>query len=80
MNKFKIASPVEENMNSDQGAMSVGLDFYGLQEHLILCRSQGSFSANLGFAFDRVRRFVFARVVTTATGVLFVLGVGYLLV
>jgi hypothetical protein len=71
---------VKEDAISEQVAMSIGLDFYGLQEHLTLCRSDRNLYFSVKYARERVRSFVFTHVVTTFTGTLVVLGVGYLLV
>jgi hypothetical protein len=80
MTKNKLFFAAEQSKASEHAARSGSLDLYGLQEHLILCRSQGKFSFNLKCTLDRVHSFVFARIVTTFTLSFIVLGVGYLLV
>jgi hypothetical protein len=79
MIKDRIFGSDERSGATERVAMSVGLEFYGLQEHLISCRSHSSLSFNLKCALDRVQSFVFTRVVTTVTGVSLLVGVGYLL-
>ncbi len=80
MIKENRVSGEERSNASEHAVMSVGLDFYGLQEHLVLCQNRSNLSFNLKCALDRVHGFMFTRFATTVTGgVLLLLGVGYLL-
>ncbi len=80
MFKESIFNGDDQSKASENAVMTAGLDFYGLQEHLLLCQSHSSFSFNLKCALNRAHGFIFTRFVTTVTGgTLLLLGVGYLL-
>lgn len=80
MIKEQLFSSEKRRNASEPVAMTSGLDFYGLQEHLLLCQRHSGLSFKLKCALDRVHGFMFTRFVTTVTGgVLLVLGVRYLL-
>ncbi len=80
MMKENPFSGEERTYASELAVMSVGLDVYGLQEHMMLCQIHSGLSFNLKCALHRVQGFVFTRFITSVTGALLLLGVGYLLV
>jgi hypothetical protein len=80
MSKNRFFAGAPENTASAPVVIKPDSFSYGLQEHVIQCRSHGNLSFNLKCALDQVHTFVFARVVTTVAGVLLVFGAGYLLV